>query len=142
MVAWPRRERNFTHIDVAMRVDRQPVRRHEFAWPMTGTGTAESRKKLAAIRHDAHSCTQIGRTHVHSETRTKFADVADLLAARRHAQSAWPMQIVPLSLVDAVAVENLHSVIFSIRHVDPPIKITTNIVHKIELSGVSPGLAP
>ena len=52
------------------------------------------------------------------------------------------MQIVPLRLVFAVAVEYLHAVVLAIGDIDPAIRVGDDVVHDIELAGISAGLAP
>ena len=52
------------------------------------------------------------------------------------------MQVVPLGLVFAVAVEYLHAVVLAVCHVDPTVFVGHDVVHDIELAGIGAGLAP
>ena len=52
------------------------------------------------------------------------------------------MQIVPLRLVLAVAVEHLNAVVFAVGDVDPAVGVATDVVDDVELALVGAGLAP
>ena len=60
----------------------------------------------------------------------------------RHKQSARAVEVVPLRLVLAVAVEHLYPVVLSVGDIDPAIGIGADVVHDVELPGVGAGLAP
>src|SRR5579864_2914538 len=53
-----------------------------------------------------------------------------------------PVQIVPLRLPFAVAVENLDAMVLAVGDVNPAVGVTANIVRDVELAGVGAGLAP
>jgi hypothetical protein len=57
-------------------------------------------------------------------------------------EPAWPMQVVPLSLVAALAVEDLHAVVLAVGHVHEPIPVGGDVVREVELAGIGAGLAP
>ena len=65
-----------------------------------------------------------------------------LLAAAATAQRARPVQIVPLRLVFAVAVEHLHAMVLAVGDIDPAVGVGGDIVHDVELAGIGAGLAP
>src|SRR6185312_12344967 len=69
-------------------------------------------------------------------------DEGRLLAATATAQRAGPVQIVPLRLVFAVAVEHLHAMVLAIGDIDPAIGVGRDVVHDVELPGIAARLAP
>ena len=58
------------------------------------------------------------------------------------AQRAGPMQIVPLRLVFAVAVEHLHAMILAVGDIDPAVGVGCDVMHDVELAGIAARLAP
>src|ERR1700721_1109561 len=56
--------------------------------------------------------------------------------------SAGPVQIVPLRLVSAVAVEHLHAVVLAVGDIDPAVGVSDDVMDDVELAGVGAGLAP
>jgi hypothetical protein len=59
-----------------------------------------------------------------------------------HVESARPVQIVPLRLVFAVAVEYLDAVVLAVGDIDPTVRVGADVVHDVELAGVGAGAAP
>ena len=57
-------------------------------------------------------------------------------------QRAGPVQIVPLRLVFAVAVEHLHAVVLAVGDIDPAVGVGDDVVDDVELAGIGAGLAP
>src|SRR5438093_13100821 len=57
-------ERHFADVDVAMRVDGQPVRRHELARLEPGRALAQSRQHLPLLTADADPRPDVGRLAV------------------------------------------------------------------------------
>src|SRR5262249_1467616 len=106
--------RYFANIKVAVAVNRKPVRRQEFGRAKAGTKPAQSGNTLAAIIDDGHPRAEIGHIAVDRLHRAEFADVANGALAGRHEQAARPMQVVPLGLVFAVAIEHLHAMVLAI----------------------------
>src|SRR5437773_3348946 len=79
---------------------------------------------------------------VHAHARTEFTHVTDRVPSSGvHVKSARAMHIVPLGLVLAVAVENLHAMILPVSDVNPAVLIGADIVNDIELTGIAPGFA-
>jgi hypothetical protein len=52
------------------------------------------------------------------------------------------VQVVPLRLVPAVAVEHLHAVVLAVGHVDPAVGIAGDVVRDVELARIGAGGAP
>ncbi len=59
-----------------------------------------------------------------------------------HVEPARAVQIVPLRLVLAVAVEHLDAVVLAIGDIDPAIGVGADVVHDVELARVGAGAAP
>src|SRR5216683_721211 len=125
----PLRPRHLADIEVAARVDGESVRPEKGGRRRPGMQIAEPRPEIGAVAVD--------RLH-----RTKFADIADRPVRIRHEDPARPVQIVPLRLVLAVAVEYLDPVVFAVGDVDPTIGVGADVVDDVELAGVGAGLAP
>ena len=75
----------------------------------------------------------IGNEAVHLNTWPKLANVAMLRAPARYERSAGAVHIVSLSFVPASTVEDLHTVIFPVRHIQPAIIVSDNIMDNVEL---------
>ena len=82
------------------------------------------------------------RIQVHRHAGPELADDEVRLLAAAAAQRAGPMQVVPLRLVFAVAVEHLHAMVLAVRDVDPAVRIGDDVVHEVELARIGAGLAP
>lgn len=52
------------------------------------------------------------------------------------------MQVVPLRLVFAVAVEYLDAVVLAVGNIDEAVGVGCNIVDDVELAGIGAGFAP
>ena len=52
------------------------------------------------------------------------------------------MQVVPLGLVLAVAVEHLNAMVLPVGDINPALFIGANVVHDVELPGITTRLAP
>ncbi len=52
------------------------------------------------------------------------------------------VQIIPLRLVFAVAVEHLHPVVLAVGDIDETVGIGGDVVDDVELTGIGAGLAP
>ena len=64
------------------------------------------------------------------------------LLAAAAMQRAGPVQIVPLGLVFAVAVEHLHAMVLAVGDIDPAVGIGGDVVDDVELAGIGARLAP
>ena len=86
---------------------------------------------------------KLGALQVDRHARAEFADdEVRLLAAAASTQRAGAVQIIPLRLVFAVAVEHLHAVVLAVGDIDPAVGIGRDIVDDVELAGIGAGLAP
>src|SRR5262249_40138130 len=94
-------------IDVASRVERQPVRRQEFssldAWAMLA---AAPRNAFALGIHDGQARAEIGHFEIDGHAWAEFTDYEIGMLAAATMQRAGTVQIVPLRLVFAIAVEH------------------------------------
>src|SRR5437762_2154622 len=52
------------------------------------------------------------------------------------------MQVVPLRLPFAVAVEHLHAVVLAVGDIEPALRIAADIMRDVELAGIGAGLTP
>ena len=96
---------------------------------------AEAREKLALVVDDAHARPEVRRGAVHAHDGAALADVADRALARRHVEAARAVQVVPLRLVAAVAVEHLHAMALAVGDVHPAVVVAADVVRQIELAG-------
>src|SRR6202163_2516402 len=134
---------DFAEIDVALRIQRDAVRREEFAGRKAWTFlAAEPCNALSLGVDDGQAGAQIWRLQVDRHARTKLADNEIRLPAAAAVQRAGPVQIVPLRLVFAVAVEHLHAVVLAVRHIDPAVLVGDDVVDDVELARIGAGLAP
>jgi len=90
---------------------------------------------------DGEPWSEIGRFPVHVHARTEFADDERGLLAAAAAQRAGAMQVIPLHLVFAVAVEHLHAVVLAVGDVDIAVGIGGDVVDDVELAGIGAGFA-
>src|SRR5215213_10707471 len=106
----PVRDADFAQVNVALRVERDPVRREELAdVESRPTLAAEPRDALALRVHNGQARTEIGRMQIDRHAGAEFADDEIRLLAAAAAQRAGTMKVVPLRLVFAIAVEHLHA---------------------------------
>ena len=103
---------------------------------------AEAAQQLALVIDDADPRPEIRALQVDRHRRAELADIADRVAGVVHVEAARAVQIVPLRLVFAVAVEHLHPVVLAVGDIDPAIGIGADVVHDVELAGLGAGLAP
>src|SRR5262249_47537268 len=109
------------------------MRCQELGWTKARTEAAQSRNAFAAIVDDGYPRAEVRQVAVDCLSRSKFADVADRALARRHEQAARAMQVIPLRLVFAVAVEHLHAMVLAIGDIEPAIGIARDIVCECKL---------
>src|SRR6266567_7555465 len=140
--AAPIGEADFADVDVAARIDGEPVRRDELAGFEPGMGVAEPGQQFALMGVDADPRPAIRDVDV---DRHVGADLADIEARRAragfHAKPRRTVHVVPLRLVFAVAVEYLDAVVLAVGDIDPAVRVAANIVGDIELTRVGAGLA-
>src|SRR6516162_8116881 len=103
---------------------------------------AEASEHLTLGSMDANARSDIGPIPVDLTGGPALADIDERVAAGRHAHAVRPMQIVPLGLELAVAVEHLDAVVLAVGNVDPTVGVAADVVRNVELAGVGPRLAP
>src|SRR5262249_28144798 len=142
-VCLPGGDADFAHINVTARIERKAVRREELAGvearPLL---PAEPRDTLALRVHNRQAGPEIRDLEVDWHARAEFADNEVRLLPATAVERAGPMQVVPLRLEFAVAVEHLHAVVLAIRDIDPAVLVGGDVVHDVELAGIGARLAP
>src|SRR5206468_10792346 len=108
---------------------------------------AELGQPLAFQRVDADPRPDIRPVAVDLAGRPAFPDIAERPRltrdrAARQAHAVRAVQIVPLRLPFAVAVEHLHTVVLAVGDVEPALRIAADIVRDVELAGIGAGLTP
>ena len=116
--------------------------RQELAEVGPGRRVTEAAHKLAFMIDDADPRPEIGDVAADGSGRADFADVADRVVAVRHIKAARTVQVLPLRLVPAVAVEYLHPMVLAVGDIDPAVGVAADIVDDIELAFTGAGLAP
>src|SRR5436190_60997 len=91
---------------------------------------------------DSDAGAEIGDIAADRGGRPDLADIKDRLLPVWHAQPTRAVQVLPLGLELAVAVEHLHAVVLAVSDIDPPISIAADIVDDVELAGIGARLAP
>src|ERR1700757_39072 len=91
---------------------------------------------------DADPRPGIGNVAANGSGRADFADVADRPVTVWHVEAARAMQVLPLRLVPAVAVEYLDPVVLAVGNVDPTICVAADVVDDVELPLPGARLAP
>src|SRR6266567_5971239 len=86
--------------------------------------------------------TEIGDVTADGGGWADFADVADRLVTVWHVEAARAVQVLPLRLVLAVAVEHLDAVVFAVGDIDPAVGVAADVVHDVKLAVAGYGLAP
>src|SRR4029077_17957259 len=122
-------------------VYRHAVRPEKLCRPQPRVRITYSRQELALVIDDADSRAEIGFA-VYRRRRPELADIADRVMGVRHVKPARAMQIVPLGLVFAVAVKDLDTMVLAVGDIDPAIGIGADIVHDVEVAGISARLTP
>src|SRR5262245_13528383 len=134
--------RNLADIHIASRVDGKPVRRQEFAELGSGRCLAKTADQLALMIDNADARAEVGDITADRGGRADLADVKDRFVAVRHAQPARTVQVLPLCLELAVAVEHLDAVVFAVRDIDPAIGVAADVVHDVEFAFAGTGFTP
>src|SRR5260221_1049187 len=134
---------DFADIDVALRIQREAVRREEFSGlEARAVLAAKPRDPLALGVNDGQARTQIRNLAIDRHARAELANDKIRLLAAAAVQRTGAMQIIPLRLVSAVAVEHLHAVVLTVRDIDKTVGVGCDVVDDIELAGIAAGLAP
>src|SRR5439155_1908028 len=135
-------ERYLADVDVAARVDGQPVRRDELARLEPGRAMAQPRQHLARVAIDADSRPDVGHVVVHAHAAADLADVEAPVRPALHEQARGAMHVVPLRLELAMAVEDLDAMVLTVGDVDPAVDVAADVVRNVELARTGAGLAP
>src|SRR5947208_10227949 len=100
--------------------------------PQARMRIAKPAQELALVVDDADPGAQIWALQVDPHGGPELADIADRVARIVHVKSTWAMQVIPLRLVLAVAVEHLDPVVLAVGAVDPTIGVGADVVHDVE----------
>src|SRR4029077_20806005 len=107
-----------------------------------GVHVAKTRQQITPVVDDADPGAEVRAVAVDRLDRPELANVADRVAGIVHVEAARAVQVVPLRLVLAVAVEYLNPMVLAVGDIDPAIGVGTDVVHDVELAGVGAGAAP
>src|SRR5260221_219074 len=119
------------------------MRRGELAGCNAGMRLAEARHDLMAFRRmDADARADIRPVAVDLALGSALTNVAKRVRSACQAHAVRAVQIVPLRLPFAVAIENLHPVVLAVGDIDPAIGVAADVVRDVELARVGAGLAP
>jgi hypothetical protein len=132
---WPIGIGHFGDVDVAARIQRDAVRDDELAQPLADRLSAKMGQGFPLRGDDGEPRPEIGhalgqRGHC---LWAEFADHRNRLLAPRDEEAAGAHEIVPLRLIFAVAVEDLHAMIFAIGDIDPALVVAGDIMDEIEV---------
>src|ERR1700758_1280521 len=118
------------------------MRRQELAEFGPSWCVAEAADEPAFMIDNADARPKIGNIAADGGGRADLANIADRLVTVWHVEAARAVQVLPLSLVFAVAVEDLDAMIFTVCDINPAIGVTADIVYDVELALAGSGLAP
>src|SRR5215472_17962165 len=134
---------DFANINVAFGVERDAMRSEELSTFNPGPLlAAKPRDARSFVIDDGQARTEIGHLAVDRHARAEFADDEIRMLAAAAQKRAGPVQVVPLRLVFAIAVEYLDAVVLAINNIDEAIRVCGDVVHDIELAVICPRLAP
>src|SRR6266487_278213 len=141
--AAPRRPRDLGDVDGALGVGDHAVGGGELAGLLAPERSAEARDLLTLGVQHRHAGPEIGHVLVDGQGVAELAHVecAAVLGAV-HEEAAGSVEIVPLALIPALAVEDLDAVVLAIRDVDEPVAIGDEVVGQVEVSRIGAGLTP
>src|SRR5438045_9534630 len=118
------------------------MRLQEFAELDSGRGLAETTNQLPLVSDDTDARAEIGDVPADRGRRADLADIKDRLVPVWHAQPARTMQVLPLCLELAGAVEHLDAVVLAVGDIDPAIGVTADVVDDVEFAFAGAGFAP
>src|SRR5438552_4516970 len=108
------------------------MRREKFAELGSGRRLTKTANQLPLMIDDADTRAEVGDVPADRGGRTDLADIKNRLVAVWHAQPARTMQVLPLCLEPAVAVEHLDAVVLAVSDIDPAVGVTTDVVNDVE----------
>jgi hypothetical protein len=100
----------------------------QYKTPDTGRRLAKAADQLALMIDNADARAEIGDITADRGRRADLPDIEDRLVSIRHAEATGTMQVLPLRLKLAVAVEHLDAVVFAVRDVDPALGVGDDVV--------------
>ena len=118
------------------------MRCEELVGAKAGAKSAKPSQAPAGVIDDRDARAEVGGVPVYRLHWAQFTDVTDWAFACRHEDAAGAVQIVPLRLVPAVAVENLDPMILAVGDVNPTVGVAGDVVRDVELTGVGARAAP
>jgi hypothetical protein len=109
---------------------------------LSGVVVDDAGEPLAGMVDDAEPRADVRHIAIDRHAGAELADVADRAFAGRHEQRAGTVDVVPLALVAALAVEDLHAVALAVRHIDQALAVADDVVRQVELPGFRTRPAP
>src|SRR4051812_8547815 len=103
---------------------------------------AKAADQLALMINDADPRSEVGDIATDRGGGADLADIEDRLVSIRHAKATGAMQVLPLCLELAVAVEHLDAMVLAIGDIDPAVGIAADVVHDVEFAFAGSWLAP
>src|ERR1700720_618669 len=118
------------------------MRRQELTDFGTSRRVAKAADQLAFMIDNTDPRPEIGNVAADGGRGSDLADVADRLVTVWHVETARAVQVFPLRLVFAVAVEHLDAMVLTVRDIDPAVGVATDVVDNVELALAGSGFAP
>src|SRR4029077_2364036 len=117
--------------------------RQELAGLLAGPVLAtQPRDGLALLVDDGEPRADVGVLAVDRHAGPELADDEAGTLASAAVERARSVHVVPLRLVLALAVEDLHAVVLAVGDIDPAIFVGGDVVGDVELAGIRAGRAP
>src|SRR4029453_18397030 len=124
-------EGDLADIDVAARIDRQAVRRHELTRLDAGRANAQPRQHLTLVAVDADPRSDVRHVVIDAHAAADLANVEAALGPAFHVEPRRPVHVVPLRLEPAVALENLSAMVLAVGHVHPAVGVAADVVRNV-----------
>jgi len=119
------------------------MRCEELRRRQTGSASSEPRGHVSVTSKDADTRSLVSVQLIERAKGGQLTDIEIALPAWLDAHGTWALQTGPLRLEMSAIIEDLHAVVFAIRNIDPTVRITADIVWKVEVtrfkSAVTPG---
>ena len=103
---------------------------------------AKPRDQSSLTIDDGKARPQIGCIEIDAHPGPQFTDDESWRPTPAAIQATRPVQIVPLRLVFAVAIEYLNTMVLAVGNVDPSVFIRSDVVRDIELPRLATRLPP
>ena len=118
------------------------MRRKELAYFGPCRRVAKAADQFALMIENTDTRPEIGNITADGGCWADFADVADRLMTVWHVETARTVQVLPLRLVFAVAVEHLDAMVLTVRDIEPAVGVAADVVDDVELALAGSGFAP